>query len=129
MSDRTKKSILNAQVSLFYYLIQLILGFWARKVFFEYLGSEILGLDTTASNLLGMLNLAEMGIGTSVAYFLYKPLFEKDTPTINKIVALQGWIYKRIAFLIIILAVIMMCFFPHDFCQSTHSSMVSLCNL
>lgn len=118
MSDRTKKSILNAQVSLFYYLIQLILGFWARKVFFEYLGSEILGLDTTASNLLGMLNLAEMGIGTSVAYFLYKPLFEKDTQTINKIVALQGWIYKRIAFLIIILAVIMMCFFPMIFAKA-----------
>ena len=118
MSERTKKSILSAQVSLFYYFIQLILGFWARKVFFEYLGSEILGLDTTASNLLGMLNLAEMGIGTSVAYFLYKPLFEEDTQTINKIVALQGWIYKRIAFVIIISAVIMMCFFPKIFAKA-----------
>ena len=72
-NSRTIESLKHAQVSLFYYVVQILLGFWSRKVFFDYLGSELLGLDITASNLLGMLNLAEMGVGTSVAYFLYKP--------------------------------------------------------
>lgn len=110
--DRTTKSIKNARVALFYYLANVILGFWARKVFFDYLGSEVLGLDTTASNLLGFLNLAELGIGTSISYFLYKPLNNQDYPSINKIVALQGWIYRRIALVILAAAIILMCFFP-----------------
>jgi len=110
--SRTAKSLKNAQVSLFYYFANLILGFWARKVFFDYLGSEVLGLDTTAANLLGFLNLAELGIGTSVAYFLYKPIYSKDYLTINKIVALQGWIYRRIATVILLAAAVLMCFFP-----------------
>lgn len=116
--SRTSKSIKNAQVSLIYYFIQLVLGFFSRKVLFDYLGSEVLGLNITASNLLGFLNLAELGIGMSVGYFLYQPLFDKDTTRINKIIALQGWIYRRIACVIIAVACILMCFFPMIFEKS-----------
>lgn len=118
MADRTRKSIKNAQISLFYYFVQIILGFWSRKVFFEYLGSEILGLDTTATNLLSFLNLAEMGISTAVGFFLYKPLYDHDTKSINEIVALEGWIYRRVAYVIICAAVILMGFFPLIFAKS-----------
>lgn len=118
MASRTHKSILNALVSLFYYFLQLILGFWARKTFFDYLGSEVLGLDTTAYSLLSFLNLAELGIGMSVSYFLYQPLFDRDTNKINEIVALQGWIYRRIAFVIIFASMVLMCFFPWVFDKS-----------
>lgn len=117
--SRTSKSIKNAQVSLIYYFIQLVLGFFSRKVFFDYLGSEILGLNTTAANLLGFLNLAELGIGMSVGYFLYKPLYEHNTEILNKIIALQGWIYRRVAYVIICLACILMFFFPWIFEKST----------
>lgn len=116
--SRTIKSIRNARVALFYYFVNIIVGFWARKVFFDYLGSEILGLDTTAGNLLGFLNLAELGISTSAAYFLYKPINEKDYLSINKIVALQGWIYRRIACFILFAAAILMCFFPLIFAKA-----------
>lgn len=116
--SRTSKSIKNAQASLIYYFIQLLLGFFSRKVFFDYLESEILGLNTTAANLLGFLNLAELGIGMSVGYFLYKPLYDHNTETLNKIIALQGWIYRRIAYIIIILACILMSFFPWIFEKS-----------
>ena len=46
--SRTSKSLKNAQVALIYYFLQLALGFISRKVFFDYLGSEVLGLNTTA---------------------------------------------------------------------------------
>lgn len=75
VETRTEKSVRNAKVALIFYLVQILLGFFSRKAFFDYLGSEILGLNTTVANLLGFLNLAELGIGTSVGYFLYKPLF------------------------------------------------------
>ena len=110
--SRTIKSLKNAQVSLFFYVLDLILGFWSRKVFLDYLGAEIMGLDTTAQNLFSFLNLAELGVSMSVTYFLYKPMFYKDHESVNKIVALQGWIYKRVASIIIIGACILMLFFP-----------------
>ncbi len=113
--SRTAKSLKNAQVSFFYYVVFMILGFWSRKIFFNYLGPEVVGLETTASNLLGFLNLAELGIGSSVTYFLYKPLFSHDYQEINKIVALQGWVYRRVAYVVIAAAAVLMCFFPYIF--------------
>lgn len=115
--SRTIKSLKNAEVSVVYYTINLILGFWSRNVFYKYLGSEVLGLDTTASTLLSFLNLAELGVGSTVGYFLYKPMFDNDTHTMNEIVALQGWIYRRIAFVIIGASLILMCFFPIIFAK------------
>lgn len=116
--SRTSKSLLNARVSLAFYFIQIILGFFSRKAFFVYLGSEVLGLNTTATNLIGFLNLAELGISSSVAYFLYKPLFDNDKDSMNRIVTIQGWLYRRIAFFIIGVACILMCFFPLIFAKS-----------
>lgn len=110
--SRTTKSLKNAQVSLFYYVLQMILGFWSRKVFLDCLGVEVLGLNTTATNLFGFLNLAELGVGAAVLFFLYEPLNNNDRQLINKNVALQGWIYRRIACLIIAGALILMAFFP-----------------
>lgn len=113
--SRTIKSLKNMEVALFYYVVLLLLGLWSRKVFLDYIGVEVLGLNTTAHNLFGYLNLAEMGVGYAITYFLYKPLNNNDFETLNKIVSLQGWIYRRVASLIIVGAVILMCFFPWIF--------------
>lgn len=113
--SRTTKSLKNAEVSVVYYALNLLVGFWSRRVFYQYLGSEVLGLDTTASTLLNFLNLAELGVGTAIGYFLYQPIFDKDTLKINEIVSLQGWIYRRVAFVIMGAAFILMCFFPWIF--------------
>ncbi|MFR5960348.1 MAG: hypothetical protein ACLUHA_16270 [Bacteroides stercoris] len=51
----------------------------------------MLGLNTTAQNLIGFLNLAELGIGGAIAFTLYKPIFEKDSQIINEIALLYGW--------------------------------------
>lgn len=116
--SRTSKSIKNARVALFYYFAQLILGFFSRKAFFDYLGSEILGLNTTASNLLGFLNLAELGVSASVSFFLYQPLYDSDREKLSKLVSLQGWIYRRVAWVIIICSIGLMGFFPQIFGKS-----------
>ena len=102
-----------------FYLINLGLQFFSRKIFLEYLGTEVLGLNTTAMNLLQFLNLAELGISSAVGFTLYKPLHDNDQTTINEIVTLQGHLYRRIAYLIIIGAAILMCFFPLIFDKIT----------
>lgn len=115
--SRTSKSIKNSLVALAFYFINLVLQFFSRKVFLDYLGAEILGLNTTATNLLQFLNLAELGIGSAIACTLYKPLLEKDTVAINEIVSLQGWLYRRIAWIVIVGSLVLMAFFPWIFAK------------
>ena len=59
--SRTAKSLKNSVVALGFYFVNLILQFFSRKIFLDYLGAEVLGLNTTATNLLQFLNLAEPG--------------------------------------------------------------------
>ena len=94
------------------YFISLILQFFSRKIFLDYLGTEILGLNTTATNLLQFLNLAELGIGSAIAYTLYDPLHKDDKEKICEILSLQGWIYRKIALIVIVAAAILSAFFP-----------------
>lgn len=117
--SRTKKSVRNSTVSLFFYAVDFVLKFYSRKIFLDYLGAEILGLNTTAINILQFLNLAELGIGPAITFVLYKPLREYNYQKINEIVTLQGMFYKRIACVIITGAVIIMCFFPLIFAKIT----------
>lgn len=118
INSRTSKSIQNVKVALFFYFFNLLLQFFSRKIFLDYLGSEILGLNTTTQNLLGFLNLAELGIGSAVAYHLYKPLFERNQKVINEIVSIQGWFYRRVACVVLSGACILMCFFPWIFSKA-----------
>lgn len=113
--SRTSKTIKNSGVALGIYIINLILQFYSRKIFLDYLGTEILGLNTTANNLLQFLNLAELGINSAVGFTLYKPIHANDQDTINEIVTLQGKMYRRIALIVITGAIICMLFFPFIF--------------
>ena len=62
--SRVKKTLLNARVNLIFYLLTLALSFFSRKIFLDCLGIEFVGLTGTLQNLLGFLNLAELGIGS-----------------------------------------------------------------
>ena len=64
-------------MALVFYFINLILQFFSRKIFLDYLGAEVLGLNTTATNLLQFLNLAELGVGAAIACTLINRLPRK----------------------------------------------------
>lgn len=116
--SRTILSLKNSIVALLFYFVNLILQFYSRQVFFVHLGTEVLGLNTTATSLLQFLNLAELGVGSAIGVTLYKPLLNKDYTSVNEIVSLQGWLYKRIGGVIILGSIVMMLFFPIIFSKS-----------
>lgn len=113
--SRTTQSIKNSVVALVFYLCRILLSFYSRKIFLEYLGTEILGLNTTAMNLLEFLNLAELGLGPAISFTLYKPIRNSDHNTINEIISLQRHLFWRIGLIIIGGALILMLFFPWIF--------------
>lgn len=119
MSDRVRKSFLNARISFIFYFLFLFLSFFSRKLFLDSLGAEFIGLTGTLQNILGLLSLAELGIGTAVNYHLYKPLQNKDYDTINKIISLFGWLYRYIGIFILGCGIILSLFFPLIFKDAT----------
>lgn len=117
--SRTKKSIKNSLVAISFTIVTICLQFFSRKIFLNYLGAEVLGLNTTVVNILQFLNLAELGIGSATTFALYTPLKDKNTESLIDIVSLQGHLYKRIASIIIIGALLVMLFFPLIFKKIT----------
>ena len=116
-NSRTSLSIRNVVVALFYFVAAMALQFVSRRVFIDNMGAEVLGLNTTATNLLQFLNLAELGVGAAIGYALYKPIEAGDRSNISEIIALQGFIYRRVGWAVIAGAVVLCCFFPLIFAR------------
>lgn len=121
MSSRLDKTILNAKVTFFYNLVSFALAFFSRRIFLERLGTEFLGLNSTLQNLLGFLALAELGVGSAIAYVLYKPLAENDQQSINEIISILGYYYRRIGIVIAGSGVLLSCFLPLIYAKSSFS--------
>ena len=112
MSNRVHRSIMNIKVGMFFYFISLFLAFYSRKIFLDCLGAEFIGLTGALSNILSFLNVAELGIGTSITYFLYKPLQEDNHQKINEIMSMLAYLYRQIGMLIGVGGIVVSLFFP-----------------
>ncbi len=109
---RVHKSIINAKVNLLFFTLSLFFAFFSRKIFLDCLGDDFIGLTGTLGNILGYLNLAELGIGSCISFFLYKPLQCGDQRKIEEILSVLGYLYKRIGLIIFTAAIVISLFFP-----------------
>lgn len=117
--SRVHKSLLNIKVNLGFYFLSLFFAFYSRKIFLNYLGVEFMGLTGTLNNILSFLNVAELGIGTSITYFLYKPLQEKNIEKVNDIVSILAYLYRYIGLTIGLIGLLISFFFPLIFKNSS----------
>ncbi len=118
MNSRIQKSIMNAKVNTIFYVLMLVLAFFSRKYFLQNLGKEFVGLTGTLGDMLNLMNITELGIGTAVGVTLYKPLFSDDRETITDIVSVFGFLYTRVGAIIAAAGLILSCFFPLIFADA-----------
>lgn len=107
--SRTDYSILNILTGLGGYFINTFLGLICRMVFTRTLAADYLGINGLFSNILSMLSLAELGIGTAIVYALYKPLATDDRPQIASLVRFYGQCYRIIG---IVVGIAGLCLMP-----------------
>ena len=112
MSERVHRSVMNIKVGMIFYALSLLLAFFSRKVFLDCLGSEFIGLTGMLTTILSFLSVAELGIGTSIVFFLYKPLQEDNHEKINEIISMLSFLYRCIGGVIGICGLIVSLFFP-----------------
>ena len=85
-------------------IIFAFLGFASRKLFIVYIGTDILGLSATYTNVLSTLALADLGFDIAVTYALYKPLNDGDEARINAIMRALKTIYNVVGTAFIVLS-------------------------
>jgi len=118
MGERVHKSILNAEVNILFFFLSLFIAFFSRKVFLDCLSAEFIGLTGTLDNILGYLNLAELGIGSCISFFLFKPIQTNNREEIKEILSVFGYLYRWIGFFILGGGVIVSLFFPLIFAHT-----------
>lgn len=107
---QAEKNIFFGYISNF---IILILGFLQRDTFISVLGETLLGVNTLYADILSMLSLAELGIGTALNYSLYKPVASHDYEKIKSFMALYRKAYLAIAGVIAALGLLLTPFLPY----------------
>ncbi len=76
--SRIRYSLRNMASSAFAQTFLGIAAFLERSIFISVLNADYLGLNTLFANVLNVLSIAELGIGSAIAYALYRPLAEHD---------------------------------------------------
>ncbi|ODG93170.1 hypothetical protein BED47_16845 [Gottfriedia luciferensis] len=100
---RTKKAIINSLSNVVTYILLAILTFFSRKIFLENLGVNIAGFGSLLQNIMGLLSLAELGIGIAILYALYKPYNNRDFEKVVGLVKLFGKFYKWVSLIMILM--------------------------
>lgn len=108
--SRTEYSILNILAGVGGYFLNTVLGFVCRMVFVRCLSADYLGVNGLFTNILTMLSLAELGVGSAIVYALYKPLAENDENKIASLMKVYAKAYRSIGLLIGLVGVALMPF-------------------
>ncbi len=116
--SRTKFTVINARVNIIFYVLLFFVSLFSRKFFLEILGNDVVGLNSTLQNILGILNLAELGVWSATAYALYKFIHDKNHDKIKEVVTIFGHFYKIIGFVILGVGIVVIFFLPQIFKNS-----------
>ncbi len=112
MGERVKKSVMNIKVGMLFYVLSLLLAFFSRRVFLDCLGAEFIGLTGMLMNIMSFLSIADLGIGGSIVFFLYKPLQDDDHEKINEVMSMLAYLYRWVGYVIGIGGFVTSLFFP-----------------
>lgn len=108
VESRLSKSIKNLQVAWIGQFLNILVKFVMRRFFVQYISDAFLGLDAVFTNIIGLMNLAELGIGSAIFYALYKPLAEHDEEQVLGVMQLLAKVYRTIAWILGVVGLLLM---------------------
>lgn len=78
-------------------IIAILVGFVSRVVFTHTLNESYVGINGLFSDILNVLSLSELGIGTAITYALYRPIAEHEIEKQKSLMRLYRWMYRMVA--------------------------------
>ena len=71
-----------------------------RTIFIRHLSEQLLGVNSLYTNILSILSMAELGIGTALNFALYRPVAEENTEKIKSYMKMYRKAYTVIALVV-----------------------------
>lgn len=112
-TSRTIYASKNIVSALIDKIVSLILSFISRKLFILYIGIAYLGINGLFANILTILSLADLGLGTAMNISLYKPLAENDTDKLAGLLGYYKKLYRLIAAGVLVIGIGLLPFLPY----------------
>lgn len=106
-NSRTSKAMKNTAIALSEQIVFNVLTFLCRTVFIYTLGKTYLGFSGLFNDILALLSLAEMGIGTAILYSMYEPAAKGDHYKVAALLNLYKKIYNSIGIIITIIGLLL----------------------
>ena len=76
--SRTEYSVMNTTVAFAAQVTAILMGFFTRVVFTRMLSEGYVGINGLFTDILNILSLSELGVGTAITYALYGPIARND---------------------------------------------------
>lgn len=100
---RAEKFLKNSGISVLVQLMAMVLAFVTRRVFVEFLPVELLGYQSLFSDVLSLLSMADIGIGSVILYNLYREMADNNQAQIRKFIEINKHYYRIVAAVVTIL--------------------------
>ncbi len=107
---RTDNVIKNSYFALLGQAVTVILKAITQIVFVRMLSVEYLGLNGLFANILTMLSLAELGVGSAILYNMYKPMAQNDQKRIKALMNFYKETYRKIGLFMLIVGFLLLPF-------------------
>ncbi len=95
--SRTEYSARNTSVAMIARVLAIVMGFITRVVFTHTLSEDYVGVNGLFTDILNVLALSELGIGTAITYALYKPIAEGDVEKQKSLMRMYRSFYRIVA--------------------------------
>lgn len=93
---RRFRALKNSGFAIISQIIIVILRFLNRRVLVMFLSQEYLGVNGLFSDILNMLSVAELGVGSAIIFAMYKPFAEQDIRRVQALVQFYKSSYLKI---------------------------------
>ena len=108
-----KRSIINVSTSIAARIILLIASLIVRHLLIYHIGNDVNGLNSLYTSIIGVLSLAELGVGSAISYAMYRPIVEGDKKKVAALYRLFQRLYWIISGVIFGVGLMVMPFLPH----------------
>ncbi len=105
-----KRSLKNVGVAVGFKFLLMFAYIIARRCLIQYIGNEVNGLSSLYTSIIGVLSVAELGVGSAITFCMYRPIVEGDDDKVAALYQLFKKTYLIIGGLIFVVGLLLMPF-------------------